>query len=489
MNLSRRDFVIGAASWGALGGCRMFRADSNFRAGDAPRLRFGVVSDIHIHGGDTQHFIKALEYFRDHGADAVMVGGDMSDAGLVCDLQAVADAWNRVFPGNRAPDGRTVEKLFVTGNHDWEGQEYGNGTHKRFPDPDEFARNVLRTDWAGNWERVFGEPYAPVWMKEVKGFKFVGAHWIGGDGVSTARSCMGREERFNDFIGQFYAEHADEFDPDLPFFHVQHPHPKDTCYGPWAWGHDNGCATAALSAFPNAVAFSGHSHYSLTDERSVWQGSFTSIGAGSLRYTGHPYGSCRPHGYENTSLDDANKVMKTLKDSDGKQGMLVSVYDDAIVISRREFVTGLSLGNDWVIPLPVKAQRPFAFKAQEARAVAPEFPAAAVVRIAKVRAKTRRFGKVEPVEKDAWEIRFPAAVPQEDLRVHEYELTFVGVRGEKAVKRLLAPGYHQPVSNEAVSAEVVCTVPADGVPAAPFRVEVRPLSCWLKPGKAITVSL
>ena len=484
MNLSRRDFVIGAASWGALGGCRMFRADSNFRAGDAPRLRFGVVSDVHQ---DLAHLQRALEYFRSRNVDAVLSSGDWTDCGLISELENIATVWNRVFPANRAPDGHVVEKLFVTGNHDWEGQEYGKSTHNRFPDPDEFARHILRTDYAGNWERIFGEPYAPVWMKEVKGYTFVGAHWVG-DGKTLARSCNGHCETFNTGIRDFYAAHGGEIDPSKPFFHIQHPHPKDTCYGPWAWGRDDGESTKVLSAFPNAVVFSGHSHYSLTDERSVWQGAFTSIGAGSLHYTGHPYDCCRPHAYENTGLDPASKVMPELKANDGKQGMLVSVYDDAIVIERREFRTGLSLGADWVIPLPL-SEKKFTFSARAARTAAPEFPAAAAVRIAKTRAKTRKFSKVEPVEKDAWEIRFPAAVPQADLRVHEYELTFVGEKGEKAVKRLLAPGYHQPVSNEAVSAEVVCTVPADGVPAAPFRVEVRPLSCWLKPGKAIVASV
>ena len=37
------------------------------------------------------------------------------------ELEAVAEAWYRVFPNDRAPDGRTVEKVFVYGNHDWQG--------------------------------------------------------------------------------------------------------------------------------------------------------------------------------------------------------------------------------------------------------------------------------------------------------------------------------------------------------------------------------
>ena len=47
MNISRRFFIGGAASFGAFGGCR-FLAAPGFKAGETPRLRFGVVSDIHI---------------------------------------------------------------------------------------------------------------------------------------------------------------------------------------------------------------------------------------------------------------------------------------------------------------------------------------------------------------------------------------------------------------------------------------------------------
>ena len=39
-------------------------------SGPRPRLTFGVLSDIHFREpGDENYFIKALEYFRDNGAD------------------------------------------------------------------------------------------------------------------------------------------------------------------------------------------------------------------------------------------------------------------------------------------------------------------------------------------------------------------------------------------------------------------------------------
>ena len=93
MYSTRRGFLIGgAAAFGAFGGCRFFPA-AGFKASGVPKLRFGVVSDIHItkvgadekmeDWGNNLTFRHALEWFRDQGVDAVMIAGDMADNGMV----------------------------------------------------------------------------------------------------------------------------------------------------------------------------------------------------------------------------------------------------------------------------------------------------------------------------------------------------------------------------------------------------------------------
>lgn len=120
MNISRRFFIGGAASFGAFGGCR-FLSCHDYRAGGTPNLRFGVVSDIHITDSDplgkdaiygsNATFRKTLQWFRDQNVDAVMIAGDMADKGMDTHLEAVAEAWYSVFPGDRYPDGRPIEKV------------------------------------------------------------------------------------------------------------------------------------------------------------------------------------------------------------------------------------------------------------------------------------------------------------------------------------------------------------------------------------------
>ena len=502
MNISRRFFIGGATSFGAFAGCRFFECH-DFRAGGRPTLRFGVLSDIHIRyvqrpgekdqgWGSNATFRQTLEWFRAQDVDAVLIAGDMADLGLSDQLEAVAQAWYDVFPNDRYPDGRPVEKVFVYGNHDWEGHTYGNYVKKRYPDPEEQKRHVLAADHAKFWREIFHEDFTPIYMKEVKGYRFIGSHWTGVD----ARKGVHPINRYDRLV-PFLEAHGGELDPSLPFFYTQHPHPYDTCYGAWAWGHDSGVVTKALSAFPNAIALSGHSHYSLTDERSIWQGAFTSVGTSSLRYTGLPYNDRLPEGYENTGTEgrdawryDAAKLSGQM----GKlacQGMLWSVYDDCIVVKRREFLTNLDLGDDWVMPLPAAESRPFAFAEHAKKVGAPSFISAAKLEVRRTKVKNRG-GKspdgsqtVAAVEKDAFTMTAPAAVPNRYARLYELEFTAESKTGERKSKVLMAEGFNHSAKSEKAKARTTCFFALDELPKGEVRFRVTPKNCFHRAGESL----
>ena len=154
--------AFGAA--GAFGGSRFVAAPGLVPTG-SPRLRFGVLSDIHIRymshpggpdrigGGSNDTFLHALEWFRDQGVDAVLVAGDMADNGLVAQLEAVAQTWRSVFPDNKAPDGRRVEPVFVYGNHDMGGPPYARKSFRRGKGSgDELADAIIYSKPKEAWE-------------------------------------------------------------------------------------------------------------------------------------------------------------------------------------------------------------------------------------------------------------------------------------------------------------------------------------------------
>ena len=438
--MNRRCFLSGAAAFAASRPWRLFAETGESQpmaldvAGATPDLRFGVVSDVHVREATGQYgteaLVKAFSWFRDQGADGVVIAGDMADFGLVSQLQRVADAWNGVFPDNKGLGGRHVEKLFIYGNHDIEGFKYS----KLDPRPDD----IIATDRAVAWERAFGEPYSPIWKKTVKGYTFIGAHWDGWKGVPS--------------IEPYMKEHAAELCGDRPFFYIQHPHPKGTCHGGWAWGQDDGFATRALSRFPNAIAFSGHSHHPLVDERAIWQGAFTSIGAASLRYIDPVYGR------ENSgpsAIDDLRQMPLVDKFS-GKEGMLVSVYGDCAVVERRDFVHDGKLGSDWLIPLPPAKNKPFDFESRAAEAAAPQFPADATVTVAgPVDGKDRKGRKSRQLT-----VTFPAALQDAvHTRAYDYEVVAeveeCDVRRVVCTKRVYSPAYFLAPEREAKTVRCV----------------------------------
>ena len=504
MNLSRRSFFIGGAAFaslGAFGGNRFFAVAPGVREGEKPRLRFGVLSDIHITRvgvdekmsafGNNLTFKHALEWFRSQGVDAVVIAGDMADKGMDANLLAVAEAWYSVFPDDKYPDGRPVSKVFVTGNHDWSGYNYGAAAAKMFPDKAEREKHILQRDMAGWWRRVFHEDYSPIYLKTVKGFTFIGSHW------DLAQKGPGRRGAMFSLVKDFMSKNGGKLDPALPFFYVQHPHLKDTCYGSWAWGHDAGVATETLSAYSNAIAFSGHSHYSLTDGRSIWQGAFTSVGTGSLRYTGKPFSEFKQNTCENLGHADwrvdARKLMRQFGNTgDCRQGMLWSVYGDCIAVRRREFLSDLDLGEDWVLPLQSAEPRPFAFAEHAKRMRAPEFPAKARIVVSEMDARNRggksKDGKetIPSEKKPSFKVTVPPVAPDDKARLYLLEFVAKSADGKSQTKRVLPAGYNHSLKHKSSATRHVCYFRKDELGTGDVQFTVTPLNCFGARGKPLT---
>ena len=486
MNVSRRFFLGGLGAF-ALCPNRIFAAKPGAFTDGKPLLSFGALSDVHLclaKGGaalrdpyGTETLEKAFAWFRDNGADAVTIAGDMAHCGLAGELKALADVWFKVFPDDKAPDGRRVERVFVFGNHDWSSPGRAKAV---FPDEAECKANLLAADPQKWWREIFHEEWSPLYEKTVNGYSFIGAHWSYGH-------CTGRNETFTKGMKEFYAARKEPFDPAKPFFHIQHPHPRGTVHGEKVWGQDDGVTPGILSAYPNAIAFSGHSHTSLTDERSIWQGAFTSVGCASLRNVsqGTPGAIWLPGGLENArtpksksfSAQNGIKAMEVTNLMNCRQGQLVRVYADRVVFSRREFVTGAPIGDDLVMPLPAAENKPFAFAPRAAKAVAPEFPQDAKLAVRRTKGMLRDKRRKKA---DIWELTIPAATAVRSARAGVYEVTATGVDGKAHVFAMAAEGYRFPLSDQRATAPSVFRVACSRLPAEGLTFSVRAISCWGK---------
>ena len=496
--IRRREFLGAMASFGAFGvaGCASaMRTASN----GSPKLTLGVLSDIHLSIGKgkdgalsfagEEMFRKALGWFRGQGVDGVLVCGDMADRGTVEELEAVARAWYSVFPDGRAPDGRRVEQLFVYGNHDYEGYKYGERVKSIFGK--EYYDHAINKDLAAAWKKCFHEDFNPIWRKEVKGYTVIGTHW-------TKDHCRGWEEVGTSYASHWFEKNGATLDPSKPFFYLQHPPLKGTCHCDWVWGHDNGLVTQALSKFRNAVAFSGHSHASINDERAIWQGAFTSIGAGSLKYTGLEYGDVLPFGRENDlpspgqRNEDPYKIMHKMKIHSGHQGMVVRVYDDRMVFDRRDFADITSLGDDWVVPLSSAEPMPFAHAKRAAASVPPQFPKGAKLKVCLTKGKNRggkgRDGKAVPVvEQPVLEVTIPAANGKRGARALDFALRIAGGNGATDDRYVFAESFYRSEAGGKANVPTVCRLAVNRLKSSgALRIEVSPRNSFGRAGAPIS---
>ena len=470
--ISRRGFVGGAL---AVGGAAIL--PSGAFAAATPRLTFGVVSDIHIGGKPDaeEQLEKVLRWFAEKNVDAVLCPGDIAHSGLISDIEKFAAAWHRAFPDGRAADGRKVELMISTGNHDvdawggrWKNFSEGQMLAQRFC----YKDNPERT-----WQRLFGQPWELIWRREVKGYTFIGSQW------SSLKPP----------IEAYMKENAATFDPSKPFFYCQHEHPKGTCHGAYSMGDDRGESVRALSPFPNAVAITGHSHCAISDERTVWQGAFTSIGAGCMHEGAGGFN------YDNVTASwhpsYRTRLMTSLSDpkswgGDAKGGgcELVEVFDGHLVVHRRSVAFGSPIGPAWVVPIPARKDGPFDFTKRtaqrKAQGAVPQFAADAKI-------SARFCPQGHALESAAHKgepciyVTFPRARTVKGSRVFDYTVEAIADgMASPVVRKLIAAGFAYPEEYADIPGECLFSA-AELPPDKPIRFTVTPRDCFGLVGKPL----
>ena len=430
---------------------------------EQPLLRLGVISDIHLRTNNPQSTIpleRALAYFRDRHVDGIVVAGDIADLGTREQMNLFVQTWRQMFPGDRLPSGECVARLIVTGNHEAEcdpGLLGENGETDPAWRQRTFSYGENRQLF---WKELFGEPYKPFSIKTIKGFRIVLAQ----DGERG--------------LSEFLSTHRGELAGDCPFFYVGHRPPPGTVGSPWLTGAmvADKSVTRALAEYPNAIALTGHSHTTLTDERMCWQGDFISIGTGTLFWT-IPWG-----GRENAETFGAvNRCVRQMPDVSGDawQGLIVSVYADQLIAERREFRFGDSLGPDWVLPLPHRPTNGHFPCVPEDR---PSFSAGDRV---DMRLCHRDDAAGKPA--DVVVVSFPPALSGPGRsRAFDYEVTVEGKdmdAGRRLTKRVYSPSWNLGETQERGFVE--CWFSINELGGGVWRCEVSPLDCMGRSGRPL----
>jgi predicted MPP superfamily phosphohydrolase len=211
--------------------------------------RFAVISDTHFDSESGESAIvrvsRALKNLTDKGLDAIFLVGDITDNAEPEEYDHVAETF-----ANTANVPANVPVYFLLGNHD----NYNGGGPKV--------------------EYIFLQKLHQAMNQylEIKGYPFIlisqTAVWANDYNHAAQR-----------FLTESLADAAANY-PGKPIFVFVHVPPYNTCAGSIN-GYGSDVFPPLLEPYPQVIVFSGHSHVSISNPESFWQGAYTVVNEGS----------------------------------------------------------------------------------------------------------------------------------------------------------------------------------------------------------------
>ena len=307
----------------------LLMGDVNFDE-DNVVMTFGAISDIHINGQvggyNCNKYDKALQLLKKYAGgklDAVTIAGDISasyyDSSIGAAFTHITDA--RL--------GEDANVFFVTGNHDAQEGEW-DALAQIYSDLGKYTAGDLPSSQhsRGNRHMVIG------------GYHYIGVNMMD---YWNSSEAMFVQQDLDWLAAELAAARADK--PGQPIFVYVHAGVYGTTYGSDLytgkhWGSK--LIYDYLADYPEVVTFSGHVHFPLADERTIYQGDFTSLNCGSVQYMAIEGGYLQTG--SGTTMDASQSV---------SGGLLVQVdKNNNLKITRLDFANDAVIKQPFYIPAP-----------------------------------------------------------------------------------------------------------------------------------------
>ncbi len=381
--------VAGISAYFAFGYSKKYDETKTLTVGDgSASLKVGILSDTQLPANgaaDSTQIIamkKTLEYLKAKNVQVIIHAGDFTDLGTDEAWKSFKDTFDSVFSGDKPVP------LFIMGNHDYWLDMFVN-CHE-IATPAKMQRRF--TEYTGEY------PYS---HKIINGYHFIG--WSSSNGsydLSYSDDKWIRE--------QLDAAVADA--PDKPIIVMTHLNPQDTVYGSDDWGNKD--IYTVLKDYPQVISFSGHSHYALCDERSIWQGDFTAINTQTTDYIELESGK-----YNGTIPRDAFGEYTCHYPT----CMIMDITSKNVSIQRVAADTGEDMKEPWIINAPFGDKESFVYTNEKriAADAAPRFTTDGDIGFSKEKDKDNN---------DISVIKFDAA--SDDDFVHSYDIEFLDKDGK-----------------------------------------------------------
>lgn len=334
------------------------------------KVRFAVGSDLHI-GRDnnaSEKLKNAIDSFYkvDEQLDAAVFCGDLTNNGSTTEYTSLINILNEKI--------KSGTKLgLMMGNHEF---NTASGAVDRYKNAVANLREDINAQDTNN-DIVVGDGYHIITM--------------------SAKNYAG-DYRDNYEWLKAHLENAVKEDPNKPIFLMQHHGIKNTAYVTNEWYGTFGEIETLLKQYPQVIDFSGHSHATLNDPRSINQDfGFTAIQDGTIgayfeNETGKMEGT-RPANSEIAS-----------------QGLIVEVdANNQVTLRRMDFTDGKYIGKSWTVNTPelVAAKNfPYTTEKRTQESAVPTFKADAKLDVSDVTETTAKLtftqGENEDRNDDGW---------------------------------------------------------------------------------------
>ena len=298
-----------------------------YKVGDSKTLKIGVIGDTQLISLSTnnkyyiqytKNFKKALEILKEKKINVLIIDGDITNCGYKEAYDNFLTQLNSVYGDIKNENVPIL--ILIMGNHDY----WNLNGEKNSPKNNEERQKLFE-------EKTKEKPYS---HKIINGYHFI--NWSCDNGTL--------ENPYTDFSWFEKQIELAKSNDNKPIFVTTHFPPKNTVYGSKEWGADN--LNEYFKKYPQIINFSGHSHFSLIDERSIYQKDYTAIQTQSISYIELEGGKING----SIPMDENGNTMISAKNC---MGLICDVYDTQVVIKRISFEKNEFYGKDWIIDVPI----------------------------------------------------------------------------------------------------------------------------------------
>lgn len=281
-------------------------------------LKIGIISDFQLARTSPRNINNKFYFFRKNlkqtlkvlkknKVNLIIIAGDITHYGKESDYQCYKEILESVYKKKSKP-----KILAVMGNHDYLSN-------------DDDAQKLF-------YKYTKENPYSHYIINNFHFILWSSDNYIEGENAIINTTWIEKEL---EIANKSLYKEGD------PIFVISHIPPYATVYGSVGiWGNKK--IYNILKNYTNVISISGHSHYSLINTRSIWQGEFTAINTQSISYVDldrkyDNYGNIITSSFQNCSM-----------------GLIANLNRNNIVFKRVFFIYEEFLNKTWVVNFPIK---------------------------------------------------------------------------------------------------------------------------------------